>query len=70
MLLWLRFFKQSLNLSFNFTGINQHVLSANVSLLRAAEVKDIIEGKDEKYKAISVHSVEAPVPRFEINSSI
>ncbi|ODN06497.1 SWI/SNF-related matrix-associated actin-dependent regulator of chromatin subfamily B member 1 [Orchesella cincta] len=44
-------------------GLSQHVLAASVSLLRASEVEDIIEGNDEKYKAISVHSVEAPVPR-------
>lgn len=44
-------------------GLSQHVLAANISLLRATEVEDIIEGKDEKYKAISVHSVDTPAPR-------
>lgn len=29
-------------------GLSQHVLASSVSLLRAAEVEDIIEGNDEK----------------------
>lgn len=30
-------------------GLSQHVLASSVSLLRASEVEDIIEGNDEKY---------------------
>lgn len=30
-------------------GLSQHVLASSVSLLRAAEVEDIIEGNDEKF---------------------
>jgi hypothetical protein len=42
-------------------------LASSVSLLKACEVEDIIEGNDEKYKAVSVHtSAEPPTPRFEI----
>lgn len=44
-------------------GLSQHVLASSVSLLRASEVEDIIEGNDEKYKAVSVHSTEPPAPR-------
>ena len=44
-------------------GLSQHVLASSVSLLRASEVEDIIEGNDEKYKAVSVHSTELPAPR-------
>jgi len=47
----------------NFIGLSQHVLASSVSLLRASEVEDIIDGNDEKYKAVSVHSSEPPIPR-------
>lgn len=46
-----------------FSGLSQHVLASSVSLLRASEVEDIIDGNDEKYKAVSVHSSEPPIPR-------
>lgn len=44
-------------------GLSQHVLASSISLLRASEVEDIIEGNDEKYKAVSVHTSEPPLPR-------
>lgn len=44
-------------------GISPHCLASSVSLLRAAEIEDIIEGNDEKYKSVSVHSTEPFVPR-------
>ena len=47
----------------DFVGLSQHVLASSVSLLRASEVEDIIDGNDEKYKAVSVHSSEPPIPR-------
>ncbi|GBP55737.1 hypothetical protein EVAR_23547_1 [Eumeta japonica] len=43
-------------------GLGQHVLSSSVSLLKATEVEDIIEGNDDKYKAVSV-SQELATPR-------
>nr|XP_026488968.1 SWI/SNF-related matrix-associated actin-dependent regulator of chromatin subfamily B member 1-A isoform X1 [Vanessa tameamea] len=45
-------------------GLGPHVLSSSVSLLKASEVEDIIEGNDEKfrYKAVSV-SQELATPR-------
>jgi len=46
-------------------GLSQHCLASSVSLLKASEVEDIIEGNDEKYKAVSVHT-EPPIPRSVI----
>ncbi|KAK7078066.1 SWI SNF, matrix associated, actin dependent regulator of chromatin, subfamily b, member 1 [Halocaridina rubra] len=40
--------------SFSCDGLTQHVLASNISLLRASEVEDIIEGNEDKYKAVSV----------------
>lgn len=31
------------------TGLSSHLLASSVSLLRACEVDDVIEGNDEKY---------------------
>ncbi|MCL4132587.1 UNVERIFIED_CONTAM: hypothetical protein GTU68_056610 [Idotea baltica] len=41
-------------------GLTQHVLASNISLLRATEVEDIIDGNDEKYKAVSVRQLHDP----------
>ncbi|KAI5635718.1 SNF5 / SMARCB1 / INI1 domain-containing protein [Phthorimaea operculella] len=43
-------------------GLGAHVLSSSVSLLKASEVEDIIEGNDDKYKAAAV-SQELATPR-------
>lgn len=45
------------------SGISSHMLASSVSLLKASEVDEVISGNDEKYKAISVHSLETLVPR-------
>ena len=45
------------------TGISNHLFASSVSLLRATEVQDVIDGNDEKYKAVSVHSSEPTLPR-------
>ncbi|XP_017770292.1 PREDICTED: SWI/SNF-related matrix-associated actin-dependent regulator of chromatin subfamily B member 1 isoform X3 [Nicrophorus vespilloides] len=45
------------------SGLSQHVLASSVSLLRTSEVEDIIEGNDDKYKAVSVHTTEPLLPR-------
>lgn len=45
------------------TGISNHLFASSVSLLRATEVQDIIDGNDDKYKAVSVHSSEPSMPR-------
>ncbi|KAB7506241.1 SWI/SNF-related matrix-associated actin-dependent regulator of chromatin subfamily B member 1 [Armadillidium nasatum] len=41
-------------------GLTQHVLASNISLLRATEVEEIIDGSDEKYKAVSVRQQQDP----------
>ncbi|CAG0897393.1 unnamed protein product [Darwinula stevensoni] len=46
-----------------YPGLSQHLLASNISLLRASEVEDIIEGNDDKYKAVSVHAELPSVPR-------
>ncbi|TGZ54696.1 SWI/SNF-related matrix-associated actin-dependent regulator of chromatin subfamily B member 1 [Temnothorax longispinosus] len=51
-------------------GLSQHVLASSVSLLRASEVEDIIEGNDDKYKAVSVHSTEPPAPREDPSANL
>lgn len=43
-------------------GLGPHSLATNITLLRAAEVDEIFEGKDEKYRAVSI-STEPPVSR-------
>uniref|UniRef100_A0A8D8WBB4 SWI/SNF-related matrix-associated actin-dependent regulator of chromatin subfamily B member 1-A n=2 Tax=Cacopsylla melanoneura TaxID=428564 RepID=A0A8D8WBB4_9HEMI len=45
------------------TGINSHCLASSVTLLKVSEVEDILEGNDEKYKAVSIHTSEPLVPR-------
>jgi SWI/SNF-related matrix-associated actin-dependent regulator of chromatin subfamily B protein 1 len=45
------------------SGISNHLFASSVSLLKSAEVQDVIEGNDEKYKAVSVHSSESLIPR-------
>ena len=45
------------------SSISNHLFASSVSLLRATEVQDVIDGSDEKYKAVSVHSSEPSVPR-------
>lgn len=44
-------------------GLNQHILASNISLLRATEVEDIIEGREEKYRAVSVQTIEPLFPK-------
>ncbi|XP_021707148.1 SWI/SNF-related matrix-associated actin-dependent regulator of chromatin subfamily B member 1 [Aedes aegypti] len=44
-------------------GISNQFLASSVSLLRASEVQDILDGNDEKYKAVSVTTTEPPAPR-------
>lgn len=44
------------------TGVGLHSLATNISLLRVSEVDEVVEGNDEKYKAVCV-STEPPVSR-------
>uniref|UniRef100_A0A0K8R858 Putative swi-snf chromatin remodeling complex snf5 subunit n=1 Tax=Ixodes ricinus TaxID=34613 RepID=A0A0K8R858_IXORI len=43
-------------------GLGPHSLATGISLLRAVEVDEIFDGKDDKYRAVSV-SAEPPVQR-------
>lgn len=43
-------------------GLGPHSLATNITLLRAVEVDEIFEGKDDKYKAVSI-STEPPINR-------
>lgn len=38
-------------------GLSQHCLASSVSLLRASEVEDIIEGNDDKYLEFNLINV-------------
>ncbi|XP_050441134.1 SWI/SNF-related matrix-associated actin-dependent regulator of chromatin subfamily B member 1 isoform X2 [Adelges cooleyi] len=44
-------------------GLSAHCLASSVSLLKASEVEDIIDGNDERYKAVSVTSTEPLIAR-------
>jgi hypothetical protein len=37
---------------------------SNISLLRSSEVEDIIEGRDEKYKAVAAHAEVHAAPKW------
>ena len=53
----LYFHKSVINSFFFFdTGFGQHGLATNVTLLKAAEVEDMLEGNDEKYKAVAINT--------------
>ena len=47
--------------------MSQHVISSNISLVKASEVDDIMQGNDEAFKAISVNSYDTPTPRLVIH---
>jgi len=47
-------------------GLNQHVLASNISLLRASEVEDVIEGREEKYRAVSIQTSEPMFPKYKV----
>lgn len=44
-------------------GINSHCLASSVTLLKVTEVEEILQGNDEKYKAVSIHTSEPLVQR-------
>lgn len=47
-------------------GLGAHTIATNVTLLKAIEVDEIFEGRDDKFKAISVST--EPTPRVERES--
>lgn len=46
---WVLFF-------FLFAGFGMHSLATNITLLKAEEVNEILDGNDDKYKAVSISS--------------
>lgn len=47
-------------------GLGAHTIATNVTLLKATEVDEIFQGRDDKYKAMSVST--EPTPRIERES--
>lgn len=47
-------------------GLGAHTIATNVTLLKASEVDEILEGRDDKFKAMSVTA--EPTPRLERES--
>lgn len=46
-------------------GLGAHTIATNVTLLKATEVDEILEGRDDKYKAMSVSTEPTPRPERE-----
>ena len=44
-------------------GFGQHSLASNITLLKGVEVDEIFEGKDDRFKALSMSS-DVNMPRF------
>lgn len=47
-------------------GLGAHTIATNVTLLKASEVDEILDGRDDKYKAMSIST--EPTPRPERDS--
>ncbi|CAL1276818.1 unnamed protein product [Larinioides sclopetarius] len=54
-------------LRFKIKGLGPHSLATNITLLRATEVDEVFEGKDEKYRAVSI-STEPPISSRELKA--
>lgn len=37
-------------------GLGPHSLATNITLLKASEVDDIFEGRDDRFKAVSINT--------------
>lgn len=44
-------------------GLSNHVLASTVSLLKASEVEEILDGNDEKFKQVSLQSTDLSIAR-------
>ena len=44
-------------------GFGQHSLASNITLLKGTEVDEIFEGKDDRFKALSMAS-DVNIPRY------
>jgi len=60
--LWRRLVAVEERKRINTMGLGPHSLATNITLLKATEVDEIFEGRDEKYKAVSI-STEPSVQR-------
>ncbi|KAL8566403.1 SWI SNF, matrix associated, actin dependent regulator of chromatin, subfamily b, member 1 [Nucella lapillus] len=54
--MWRRLISLDERKTLNTMGFGMHSLAANITLLRAAEVDEILDGNDDKYKAVSISS--------------
>ncbi|XP_076452887.1 SWI/SNF-related matrix-associated actin-dependent regulator of chromatin subfamily B member 1-like [Babylonia areolata] len=54
--MWRRLISLDERKTLNTMGFGMHSLAANITLLRANEVDEILDGNDEKYKAVSISS--------------
>lgn len=61
--LWRRLVSVEERKRINTLGLGPHSLATNITLLKASEVDEIFEGRDEKYKAVSISS-EPSVQRY------
>src|ERR1700733_1364381 len=60
--LWRRLVSVEERKKINTLGLGPHSLATNITLLKATEVDEIFNGRDEKYKAVSI-STEPSVQR-------
>jgi len=44
-------------------GMGQHAMATSITLLKAAEVQEILDGHDDKYKAVSIGSSDVMAPK-------
>ncbi|XP_003378286.1 chromatin regulator subfamily B member 1 [Trichinella spiralis] len=54
--LWRRTATQEEKKKMQELGFNQNTLSTNIMLMRASEVDEVLNGNDEKYRALSLSS--------------
>lgn len=63
--LWRRMVSPEERRRISALGYGAHTIATNVTLLKAAEVNDILEGRDDKYKAVSVSANEVTPRRVD-----
>ena len=67
--LWRRLVSVEERKRINTLGLGPHSLATNITLLKASEVDEIFEGRDEKYKAVSISS-EPSVQRWRLQIDV
>ena len=63
--LWRRLVTVDERKKINTMGLGPHSLATNITLLKASEVDEIFEGRDEKYKAVSISTESSSLQRFD-----